>query len=143
MPTEPPTQAIDANVIVRYIIGDDPERANKALAIFTAMVEGELVLECDPVNLAEVFWVLSSFYEVPTNEIVERLIPILQHEGFQMSDKELYLRALALCADGLVEFTDACACATALEKCDGRLLSFDRKLSRVPGIRRSEAVAPS
>lgn len=140
MPTEPATRAIDANIIVRYIIGDAPEHASKACSVFTAMVEGEVALECDPVNLAEVFWVLSSFYEVPAREITEELIPIVQHPGFRMSDKRRYLHALMLCSEGLVDFTDACACATAREKCDGQLLSFDRKLSRVPGITRTEAV---
>jgi len=115
-------RTIDANVIVRYIIGDAPEHASKARAVFTAMVEGEVVLECDPVNLAEVFWVLSSFYEVPAREITDELIPILQHSGFRMSEKGRYLHALMLCSEGLVDFTDACACATALEKCDADII---------------------
>lgn len=134
------TQAIDANVIVRYIVGDAPDHARKAADVFGAMARGEVVLTCDPVNLAEVFWVLSSFYEVPAGEITEELVPILQHEAFVVPDKQRYLRALQLCADESLDFTDACACATALEECEGRLISFDRRLSRVPGVLRTETV---
>jgi hypothetical protein len=34
------------------------------------------------------------------------------------------------------DFGDACACAAALQRCEGRLVSFDRKLSGVDGISR-------
>lgn len=40
----------------------------------------------------------------------------------------------------VAHFGDACACATALLECDGELLSFDQRLSRITGIVRSETV---
>ena len=38
-------------------------------------------------------------------------------------------------------FGDACACAAAIEDCQGRLLSFDRKLTGVAGVARAEEVS--
>ena len=41
-------------------------------------------------------------------------------------------------SESMRDFGDACACAAAMEKCEGRLLSLDRDLSKVPDIQRTE-----
>lgn len=143
MQAEGATQTIDANVIVRFVMLDHPELSTKATRVFETLAAGQVVLECDPVNLAEAVWVLSSHYEIEPRDIAEKLATLVNSEGFRMSDKARYVSALEMYGSGQLRFGDACVCATALEKCDGQLLSFDRKLSRVPGITRSEAVPPS
>ena len=132
---------IDANVILRFILLDHAELSAKATGVFEALAAGEVILECDPVNLAEVVWVLSSHYEIEPRAIAEKLGSLVSSEGFRISDKSRYVNALEMYGSGQCHFGDACACATALEKSDGQLLSFDRKLSRVSGITRSETVS--
>ena len=143
MPREPVVHAVDANVILRHVLGDDRELSAKAGAVFAAMEAGEVVLECDPVNLAEAVWVLASHYKAERRDIAEALSPLLKAANFRMPDKERYMLALDLYGQGLARFGDACACATALAACEGRLVSFDRKLSRLPGIRRTEKLGAS
>ncbi len=130
--------AIDANVILRYLVGDHEALSAKAAGILQAVERGETTVLCDPVTLAEAVWVLGSFYRWPNNEIVAGLEPIVKLEGFVVPDKDRYLQALRLFGSTVEHFRDACACATALEQCDGRLYSFDRKLSSAPGITRAE-----
>jgi predicted nucleic acid-binding protein len=131
--------AVDANVILRFVLGDDPRLSAKAAAIFRAVEAGEVALACDPVNLAEAVWVLSSHYHAPCEAIAEALLPLVKASGFHLPDKDRYLRALELYGQGRLRFGDACACATAEVASQGRLISFDRRLSRVPGIERMEA----
>jgi len=133
--------ALDANVILRYVLGDAEELSAKAGAILQGVERGEMVLSCDPVTLAEVVWVLSSYYGLPNQKISEGLGPIIKAEGFLMPEKDRYVLALELYANSIEHYGDACACATALQDCEGRLYSCDRKLSSVPGIHRSEAPA--
>ena len=130
--------AIDANVIVRYVVGDDEALFAKATGVLQAVERGETVVVCDPVQLGEVVWVLSSHYELSNAEIGEALLAVLQADGFLMGDKERYILALQLFGTSVGHFGDACACATAIEECDGRLYSFDRKLSSVEGVERAE-----
>ncbi len=137
MPVE---YAVDANVLLRFVLGDHPELSAKAQAIFAAAEAGEVALACDPVNLAEAVWVLSSHYKAPCQDIADALLPLVKMSGLQMPDKDRYVRALELYGQGLLRFGDACACATAEATSQGRLLSFDRALSRVPGIEPVEAV---
>lgn len=140
MSSSPPCWTIDANIILRYLLGDNEELAAQARAIWRAVAAGKLVAVCDPVTLAEVVFVMSSLYELPNHEISEALIPLVQMDGVVVLGKERYVRALRLFGESVRHFGDACACAAALTDCEGRLYSFDRKLSSVPGVERAEAL---
>lgn len=133
-------RVIDANVILRFLLRDEEALAAKAATILRSAQRGKAAVVCDPVTLAEVVYVPSSYYELPNEEISDGLIPLLQTDGFLMTDTPRYLRALRLFRDTVKHFGDACACAAALEECEGRLYSFDRKLSSVPGLKREEDV---
>jgi predicted nucleic-acid-binding protein len=130
--------SIDANVILRFLLGDDPKLYPKAFDIVTGVESGNTIVICDPVNLAEIVWVLKSFYKLSNERIYELLEPIVNLEGFLVPDKERYLLALRLFADGMKSFGDACACASAIQDCGGKLYSYDEKLSGIPGITRTE-----
>jgi predicted nucleic-acid-binding protein len=132
--------SIDTNVIVRYLVQDDPRLTPKAVAIMEAIQDGRLAATCDPVILGEAVWVLSSVYGLVPERIAEGLIPIIQAPQIDIPNRERYVRALNLYATGVPHFGDACLCATAMERCEGRVLSFDRKLSGVEGITRAESV---
>lgn len=136
--SEPACIQIDANVILRYVAKDDPVHFEKARTLFLAMDRGDCVIECDPVTLAEVVWVLKSFYKIANLDVAEGLFPIVQSPWFRLPNKERYLNALTLLASSVSSYGDACCCAAALETCDGRLFSFDRALSGVTGIERME-----
>lgn len=133
-----PEYSLDANIVLRYLLKDDEELFAKAQLLFDAIDQGELRAQLDPVNLAEIVWVMQSFYNVPPAEIAPVLEILLRSSNIDIANKEQYLTALHLYASGLHNFGDACACAAAMDCCDGRLLSFDQKLDRVPGIQRSE-----
>ena len=132
--------AIDANVILRYLLRDDEKQFQQAKLIFAALEAGKIQVQLDPVNLAEAVWVLKSFYQVKPKDICEILLPVMQCRNIIIPDKPRYLLAMRLFGGGVKHFGDACACASALEDCGGQLFSFDRELSRVAGIKRKETV---
>ena len=138
MPENARPYALDANVILRFILRDHEELSTKAQEIMQAASDGQIVVHCDPVIIAEVVYVLSSRYGAPRERIVESLASVLKPESTVMPNKQRYLRALRIFAETNAHFGDACACAAALEDCEGRLFSFDRELSEVEGIGRSE-----
>jgi predicted nucleic-acid-binding protein len=133
--------AIDANVILRYLVRDDKALWEKADAVMRRMDRGEVVLDCDPVILGEVVWTLTSFYKLPRERIASALLGLLSAEGFRVLGKDRYVRALQLYSTSVPHFADACASAAAIEDCDGQLLSFDRALSRVEGVSRHEELS--
>lgn len=130
--------AIDANVILRYLLRDNEEQWVKAHAVIAQVEDGALVVVCDPVILAEVVWVLTSVYKLTHQHAASIVIPLVKADGFSVPNKDRYIRALELYATTVPHFGDACACAAALEQCGGKLLSFDKKLSGISGIQRQE-----
>lgn len=134
------TYAIDTNVILRYLLQDNDDLAPAANAIMEAVDDGKLSVSCDPVVLAEVVFVLGSFYKLSAEEIRVALSPIVKSDGVLIPNKDRYIRALELYVTAGIHYGDACACAAAMDECDGRLLSFDRKLSKVEGVRRLESM---
>ena len=135
-----PIVAVDANVLLRYLLDDHEELSEKAARILEAMESGRVALHCDPVTLAEVVWVMRSYYKQSNEDIAAALGALVKSEGFLMPEKGRYVLALDLFAGRVEHFGDACACAAALEASEGRLYSFDRKLSSVDGIDRRETV---
>lgn len=138
MPTGDNVLSIDSNIILHYLTRDQEELWAKADAAFARLDSGEISLHCDPMVLGEVVWTLHSFYKLPPPEISVLLEPLLKAKHFRMPNKETYIRALELYGCDVPHFGDACACAAALEDCGGRLLSFDKRLSKVEGISRVE-----
>ena len=55
-------QWVDANVIVRFLTKDSPDLSPRSLQLFRRAADGELVLRVTPLVVAEVVWVLGSFY---------------------------------------------------------------------------------
>ena len=132
--------ALDANVILRHLLNDNPELSRKARKIFQKATHEGIPLCCNPVTLAEVVWVLESFYKVPRSQIAEELLAFLAAPEIHLPQKDLYEKALRLYGAAVPHFGDACACASALDAAEGRLLSFDKKLCKVEGIDRVETV---
>jgi len=140
MKTSNERYAIDANVILRFLLNDDLALSQQAIAIFAAIERGEMTAFLDPVILAEVVWVLNSFYKLPPAQIAAELLILVKSDQIILSDRDMYISALELYAGGRLHFGDACACAVAKRQCDGKLLSFDRKLDRIAGICRTETM---
>lgn len=129
--------AIDTNVLLRFLLSDHAILSPRAKKIIDAVNNGTMTVFCDPIVFAEVVWVLKSAYKVPPPVIMAKLQPIVLADGFHMPNKEHYVRVLELYGTTVHHFGDACACAAALDLCDGRLLSFDKMLTGVEGIIRT------
>jgi len=87
----------------------------------------------------EAVFTLQKLYLQPRRAIMDGLLPIIELPGVEVSAKsslrsvfELYVRFASL------SFADAYHAQTALDDEDGQIVSFDRGLSRVPGIKRIE-----
>lgn len=129
---------IDANLILRYLTKDPPQMAQAALKIFTAANRGELCLIVIPITVAEVVWVLESFYGHPKAQIASIMTQFLHSEGIEVNDLDLLTEAIHLYSEKNLDFADALLAAMVLRKGPRSVCSFDHHLDRVPGITRRE-----
>jgi len=73
---------------------DDEEHYRKAEAIMSSVSQGKVTATCDPVVLAEVVWVLGSYYKIGKADICSAITPIVAADNAFMPDKSRYLLAL-------------------------------------------------
>jgi predicted nucleic-acid-binding protein len=114
--------AIDTNVIVRFLINDDREQAQRARVLI-----GRQEVFVSTSVLLETEWVLRSAYKLSHQHICETLRAFLALPKVVAQDRAAALAAFDWAEQGM-EFTDALHLASAGE-CDA-FVSFDRRLAR-------------
>ena len=125
---------IDANVILRYFTQDPPDLAEAARKTFSAAQEGLVVLVLAPITVAEVVWVLESFYGYSKSQISETITQFLRSDRLEVIDRELMIEALGLYREKNIDFADALLVQFALNQGTSLIYSFDNHFSRIPGI---------
>jgi len=116
---------VDANILLRLLTGDPPELAQRALKLVQKAEQGEVTLKLSPIVVAEIIWVLSSFYKYSRTQIAEVLIPFVTAEGIVLEEAEQVIAALNQMARVNVDFIDAFLAEIA-RRDGGTIASFDR-----------------
>ena len=81
MPQSKKIHLIDTNIILRYLIGDDKEKAIRAATLMEHVEKGTEQIEISPVVVAETIWTLEKFYKVPKKEISAKLLSLFLFKG--------------------------------------------------------------
>lgn len=115
-------RAIDTNVLVRFLVGDDKVQARQARAAIEA---GDIFV---PITvLLESEWVLRSGYGFASARIADALNGFAGLPGVTIESPALLTQGLDWMRDGM-DFADALHLGAA-EGCD-TFLSFDRKFAK-------------
>jgi predicted nucleic acid-binding protein len=125
---------IDTNIIIRYLIQDQPRHAAAANELFDACDRGEITLLVLPAVLAECVFVLESFYERPRADISSALATLIDNPGIEISDLAIQLDALNRYGNSKAHFVD-CVIAAAAVRDDIPVATFDRDLKKFPDVR--------
>ena len=115
-------RAVDTNVVVRYLTGDDARQAARA----RALIDGVATFIPRTVML-EAEWVLRSLYELPAGRVVAALRALAGLPTVTVEDAALVARALRW-ADSGADFANALHLASAAG-CDG-LATFDKRFAK-------------
>lgn len=118
---------IDTNLLVRYLTEDDPSKANDVKRLLLKATQGELTLLIPSVVIAELVWVLQSFYKLDRGEIVPLLNAMLRTRGVEVSDKAVVSDAIEMYGAATLDFIDAWIAAFAKAADVRAIYTFDRK----------------
>jgi predicted nucleic acid-binding protein len=128
------TAFLDTNVLVRHLTGDPPELADRTtryLATADALLVPDLVL-------AEVAYVLESFYEAPRAQVATALRAVVGSPAIRVVDVDLLQRAIEVYDVDRLDFAEAYLVACAERTGVGAIVSFDRSIDRVGTVTRIE-----
>ncbi len=64
---------LDTNIIIRFLVGDHQEHLAKSITIFKDIESAKLQVEISDSVLMEAFFVLTKFYKLPKNEVINDL----------------------------------------------------------------------
>ena len=125
---------VDTNILIRHLTGDPPRQAALATRF---LADADELLLADLV-VAEVVYVLESFYEVERARVAELVRAVLAFDRMRVVDEELLLRAVEVYEIDRLDFAEAYLVASAERSGVGAVASFDRSIDRVRTIRRVE-----
>lgn len=124
--------AIDTNVLVRYLVYDDPKQAMAVRALLEELTSTRPGFICREVTI-EFVWVLERSYHFPRSEIADVLVELISTDSLIIEAAEDIVRAAIRYRQGGVGFADLMILAAARRVGAGPLYTFDRALARVEG----------
>jgi uncharacterized protein len=129
---------LDTNIFIRFLTDDAPEKADACEEIFKKAVEKQETLFTTDLVIAEIVWVLESFYELPKDEIQDKVEKILNTPNLICPYKDLILGALILYSEKNIDYIDAYNALILKEHGIEELYSYDKHYDRIEWLTRLE-----
>jgi predicted nucleic-acid-binding protein len=127
-------RAVDTNVLVRLVTGDDPKQAAAAEKFVSA---GAWVSH---LVLAEAIWVLASVYDRDATALAQTVDFLLKHRDLTIQDAEVVEQALVhYRIRPSLGFSDCMVLEIARKAGHVPMGTFDRTLAKLDGVERIAA----
>jgi uncharacterized protein len=118
---------VDTNVFLRFFTNDVPEQAAAAEALFQQAASGDIGLVTNVMVIAEIVWVLESYYHLARPDVEERAMAVALMDGLTLAGRDLVIDALSTYGTSSVDFVDAFNAAWMRGEGIGRVVTFDAK----------------
>ena len=123
---------IDTNVLVRFLVQDDPAQARAADRLIGTLTEASPGFICREV-MVELVWVLERAYRLTRAQIVSAVEGLLEARELQIETADRVGLALSRYREGGPGFSDQMIRIAAADA-GGALATFDIKLGRQDGV---------
>ena len=120
---------IDTNLIIRFLVNDDPQKVNRVEKLLKDKSNKNILLDT---VIAEIIWVLGSYYSLSKKEVVEKIAALIHAETVECNSF-LLSRALTLWEENNISYIDAYLSAVA-ELGNITIYSYDRRLTSIDTI---------
>ena len=124
---------LDTNVLVRYIMQDDPKQSPKATEIVESLADigsGYVTL----VSIVELAWVLSASFELTRAQVAQALDGIIRTKQFKIESADQVIRALRVFKVGKSDFSDCLIERSANSAGCEKTITFDVNASQHAGL---------
>ena len=123
---------VDTNVLVRYLVKDDPQQSAAASALFASFSPESTGYLSVPV-LVETFWVLRRAYKASHVEIAEVLVNLASSEELTVEHSDLVRQAARLAAEGF-DFADTLIALIGRDAGCDYTATFDAQAATLRGM---------
>ena len=128
-----PKVLLDTNLIIRFLLNDDPKKAMRVEKLLNNRTKSILILD---MVIAEIIWVLKSYYKFDKDLIIDKIRSLI-HFHTVLCNSGLLDRVLTVWEQNNISFIDAYIVASA-ESDNLKIYSYDVKLDQIKTIKRIE-----
>jgi predicted nucleic-acid-binding protein len=125
---------LDTNVLVRYLVQDDPGQARKAARLIRRECTRESPGFINRIVLCEIVWVLEAAYGYSKQEIAGVLEKVLRTSQLQVEDVQAAWTAFRLYQKSRADFADCLLGAVNRQHGCERTVTFDRQAGELTGF---------
>ncbi len=123
---------LDTNVILRYLLQDDPKQTTLANHIVDQVLNDRNPGFISLVTVLEMVWVLCSLLKQTPSEIATHLEHLLAADSFEVQNGQQVFEAAFALKRGTGEFEDALIGALNASAGCPHTLTFDKRALRMP-----------
>ncbi len=125
--------SIDANIMIRYFVQDDPAQAKSASRLIRSLTPEEPGWISIAV-LMELNWVLGKKYKVERSELIRILTHLIESVSFEIESQQEVEAAIALYRTKNIGFADCLIAVSALSAGCSPIFTFDKRAARDAGM---------
>ena len=126
--------AVDTNVVVRLLIGDDAHQAQIARQLFDDHADQDGSLWLSDVVVVEIAWTLARAYDRSRADIATALTALVRHATVALESATDIRAALVLYEKGPADFADCLLSVKAQRQGCDAVVTFDRKMRHLAGV---------
>lgn len=124
---------IDTNLIIRFLVNDNPKKVSRVEKLLRNKNNKNILLDT---VVAEIIWVLSSYYSLNKEDIVEKIKALIHVDTIECN-AFLLNRSLTLWQDYNISYIDAYLAAIS-ELGNITLYTYDKKFNSIATITTKE-----
>ena len=126
--------ALDTNVLIRYLVQDDPTQAKQSTQFIEANCTEDEPCFIGQIVLCEVAWVLESNYDQDRQQIAHIIEELLQVGQLEVQQPEVVWRALSDYKNSNADFPDHLLARVNQSAGCNYTVTFDKKASKQPAF---------
>lgn len=135
-----PEYYLDTNIFIRFFIRDNKKMSSDCANLMSAVRQGEVDARTSALTLAEVQWVLGSFYSFPKAQVI-RALKIIAPLSESFADIPRSVDAVSLYEMHSTKFVDALiASHRCVQSGKTTVISYDKDFDKI-GVKRVEPAA--
>jgi predicted nucleic-acid-binding protein len=124
---------LDTNVLVRYIMQDDPKQSPKASLLIESLTADEPGF-ITTVGVVELAWVLSSAYSLTRQQLAQAFAVLLRSKQLVVEHADQVIKALRVFAASSADFADCLIERAATGAGCSRTMTFDVGAAKTAGM---------
>lgn len=124
---------LDTNVIVRYIMQDDPDQSAQATALIERLTPASPGF-VSVISIVELVWVLESAFSLARSQVLDVLVNLTSIDVLKIERVAVVAAALRSFREGSADFADCLIERSSANAGCEKTMTFDRAAARTAGM---------